>query len=155
MGPFNGPTIAILVILALLLFGAKKLPDLARSLGRSARILKAESKGLVDEDDETKDENTHTQQTQSSQQTQPSQQPSSGPAESQQQSYPQLPPGQRTANEAGESTHPPPGTGPRTPTPPGRNAAGGGGTPAAVRRSLVEVRPRPGGRGAEGPARPP
>ena len=47
MGPFNGPTIAILVILALLLFGAKKLPDLARSLGRSARILKAESKGLV------------------------------------------------------------------------------------------------------------
>jgi len=105
MGPFNGPTIAILVILALLLFGAKKLPDLARSLGRSARILKAESKGLVDEDDETKDENTHTQQTQSSQQTQPSQQPSSGPAESQQQSYPQLPPGQRIVNEAGESTH--------------------------------------------------
>ncbi len=99
MGPFNGPTIAILVILALLLFGAKKLPDLARSLGRSARILKAESKGLVDEEDETKDESAHTQQTQSSQQ------PSSGPAESQQQSYPQLPPGQRIVNEAGESTH--------------------------------------------------
>lgn len=97
MGPFNGPTIAILVILALLLFGAKKLPDLARSLGRSARILKAESKGLVDEENETKDETDN--------QTQASQQTSSGPAEPQQQNYPQLPPGQRIVNEAGESTH--------------------------------------------------
>lgn len=100
MGPFNGPTIAILVILALLLFGAKKLPDLARSLGRSARILKAESKGLVDEENEAKDESeTETQRAQASQQ------PSSGPAEPQQQSYPQLPPGQRIVNESGEPTH--------------------------------------------------
>lgn len=36
---------AILAVLVLL-FGAKKLPDAARSLGRSMRIFKAETKGL-------------------------------------------------------------------------------------------------------------
>lgn len=41
----------ILVVLVLLLFGSKKLPDAARSLGRSLRIFKAETKALVDEDD--------------------------------------------------------------------------------------------------------
>ncbi|WP_447002816.1 twin-arginine translocase TatA/TatE family subunit [Saccharothrix isguenensis] len=35
----------------ILLFGAKKLPDMARSIGRSAKILKAETKGLRSEDD--------------------------------------------------------------------------------------------------------
>src|SRR5690625_1193196 len=124
MGPFNGPTIAILVILALLLFGAKKLPDLARSLGRSARILKAESKGLVDEDDETKGASTHTQQTQPSQQTPPSQQHSSGPADAHPQTSPQLPPGERIVNEAGESTHHTHGNRSRTPSRPGRTASG-------------------------------
>ncbi|WP_433471887.1 Sec-independent protein translocase subunit TatA [Spirillospora sp. CA-142024] len=46
-------TTEILIILAvvLLLFGSAKLPQLARSLGKSARILKAETKGLHDEDD--------------------------------------------------------------------------------------------------------
>jgi sec-independent protein translocase protein TatA len=33
-----------------LLFGAKRLPDAARSLGRSMRILKAETKGLAEDD---------------------------------------------------------------------------------------------------------
>lgn len=46
-------TTEILIILAvvLLLFGSSKLPMLARSLGKSARILKAETKGLHDDDD--------------------------------------------------------------------------------------------------------
>ncbi|MFI0480015.1 Sec-independent protein translocase subunit TatA [Actinomadura sp. 9N215] len=46
-------TTEILIILAvvLLLFGSTKLPTLARSLGKSARILKAETKGLHDDDD--------------------------------------------------------------------------------------------------------
>lgn len=46
-------TTEILIILAvvLLLFGSAKLPTLARSLGKSARILKAETKGLHDDDD--------------------------------------------------------------------------------------------------------
>lgn len=49
-----GPTEIILIILVIvLLFGAKKLPELARGSGRALRIFKAETKGLVD-DDETK-----------------------------------------------------------------------------------------------------
>lgn len=39
----------IIVALILLLFGAKRLPDAARGLGRSMRIFKAETKGLVDD----------------------------------------------------------------------------------------------------------
>ncbi|MFV2174129.1 Sec-independent protein translocase subunit TatA [Actinomadura sp. LOL_016] len=50
-------TTEILIILAvvLLLFGSAKLPQLARSLGKSARILKAETKGLHEDDDEGRD----------------------------------------------------------------------------------------------------
>jgi sec-independent protein translocase protein TatA len=40
----------IIVALILLLFGAKRLPDAARGLGRSLRIFKAETKGLIDDD---------------------------------------------------------------------------------------------------------
>jgi sec-independent protein translocase protein TatA len=48
-----GPTEIILIILVIvLLFGAKKLPDLARGSGRALRIFKAETKGLLDEDDD-------------------------------------------------------------------------------------------------------
>lgn len=36
--------ILILLLIVLLLFGGKKLPDLARGLGRSLRIFKAEVK---------------------------------------------------------------------------------------------------------------
>lgn len=36
----------IVAVLLLVLFGAKRLPDSARSLGRSMRIFKAETKGL-------------------------------------------------------------------------------------------------------------
>jgi sec-independent protein translocase protein TatA len=43
--------IIVLVVVLVLLFGAKRLPDAARSLGRSLRIIKAETKGLVDDDD--------------------------------------------------------------------------------------------------------
>ena len=47
-----GPTEIILVILVIvLLFGAKKLPELARGSGRALRIFKAETKGLVNDDE--------------------------------------------------------------------------------------------------------
>ena len=48
--------IAILVVVLILLFGAKRLPDAARSLGRSMRILKAETRGLADDDVDSKAE---------------------------------------------------------------------------------------------------
>lgn len=41
----------IVIFLVLLLFGAKKLPDLARSMGRSARIFKSEVKEMRNEDE--------------------------------------------------------------------------------------------------------
>jgi sec-independent protein translocase protein TatA len=46
-----GPT-ELLIILAVLvlLFGATKLPELARGSGRALRIFKAETKGLLDDD---------------------------------------------------------------------------------------------------------
>lgn len=50
----NGQTIVVLLILALVLFGAKRLPDSARSLGRSMRIFKSEMKQM--EVEESKDE---------------------------------------------------------------------------------------------------
>lgn len=50
MGALRPWHIAVLVVVLVLLFGAKRLPDAARSLGRSMRILKAETKGLVDDD---------------------------------------------------------------------------------------------------------
>lgn len=44
----------LLLILAVLvlLFGASKLPELARGSGRALRIFKAETKGLTDDDDD-------------------------------------------------------------------------------------------------------
>ncbi|MET8150108.1 Sec-independent protein translocase subunit TatA [Actinoplanes sp. NPDC049668] len=51
MGALKPWHIAIFVVVLVLLFGAKRLPDAARSLGRSLRIIKAETKGLVDNDD--------------------------------------------------------------------------------------------------------
>jgi sec-independent protein translocase protein TatA len=51
---FDNPTVLIILILAVvLIFGSKRLPDAARGVGRSLRILKAETKGLMTDDDET------------------------------------------------------------------------------------------------------
>lgn len=49
MGVLKPWHIIVLVAVLILLFGAKRLPGAARSLGRSLRIMKAETKGLVDE----------------------------------------------------------------------------------------------------------
>jgi sec-independent protein translocase protein TatA len=48
--------IIVLAVVLILLFGAKRLPDAARSLGRSLRIIKAETRGLADDDVEAKAE---------------------------------------------------------------------------------------------------
>jgi sec-independent protein translocase protein TatA len=50
---FDSPwKILIIAVVILVLFGSKKLPDAARSLGKSMRILKTEVSSLHDDDDE-------------------------------------------------------------------------------------------------------
>ncbi|MFD9333623.1 Sec-independent protein translocase subunit TatA [Streptomyces sp. NPDC060028] len=44
--------LVVLLVVCLIVFGSKKLPDMARSLGKSARILKAESRALRGEDNQ-------------------------------------------------------------------------------------------------------
>lgn len=46
------PEFLIIFAVVVLLFGAAKLPDLARNSGRALRIFKAETKGLMDGDEE-------------------------------------------------------------------------------------------------------
>ena len=46
----GGPELFLILAVLVLLFGAKRLPDAARSLGRSMRIFKAETKGLRGDD---------------------------------------------------------------------------------------------------------
>ena len=53
MGALRPWHIVVLVVVLVLLFGAKKLPGAARGLGQSLRILKSETKTLRDEDVES------------------------------------------------------------------------------------------------------
>lgn len=46
----EGWTIIVVIVIALLLFGAPKLPGLARSVGQSLRIFKSEVKQMKDDD---------------------------------------------------------------------------------------------------------
>ena len=48
------PELLLIRAVVILLFGAAKLPELARGSGRALRIFKAETKGLMDDDDEAK-----------------------------------------------------------------------------------------------------
>ena len=47
----NGWELVLILLVVLVVFGSKRLPDSARSLGRSLRILKAETKGLRTDDE--------------------------------------------------------------------------------------------------------
>jgi sec-independent protein translocase protein TatA len=46
----NGWHLVILLVVILLLFGAAKLPALAKSMGQSARVFKGEMKAMREED---------------------------------------------------------------------------------------------------------
>ncbi len=50
MGSLGGPELIVILIVIAVLFGAKRLPDSARSLGRSLRIFKSEMKEMKDDD---------------------------------------------------------------------------------------------------------
>lgn len=49
-GNLNGWHLIILLVVILLLFGAAKLPALAKSMGQSARVFKGEMKAMKEED---------------------------------------------------------------------------------------------------------
>ncbi|GAA4482024.1 Sec-independent protein translocase subunit TatA [Microbacterium panaciterrae] len=50
LGGLNGWHLVIILAVILLLFGAAKLPALAKSMGQSARVFKGEMKAMKDED---------------------------------------------------------------------------------------------------------
>ncbi|HSE70200.1 MAG TPA: Sec-independent protein translocase subunit TatA [Nocardioidaceae bacterium] len=86
MSPVATPMVAglgtteLLIILGvlILLFGARKLPELARGSGRALRIFKAETKGLMD-DDEDDSKKTPEQKQIEAQQHPATPQPDAGP----------------------------------------------------------------------------
>jgi sec-independent protein translocase protein TatA len=47
------PELIIIAVVLVMLFGAKKLPEAARGIGRSLRIFKSETAKLRDDDDDT------------------------------------------------------------------------------------------------------
>ncbi len=54
--PFSGWEIPLIVLLALLFFGDKKLPELAKGFGESIRTVKKEIEGITDDTDKIKQE---------------------------------------------------------------------------------------------------
>ncbi|WP_374771881.1 Sec-independent protein translocase subunit TatA [Streptomyces sp. NBC_01310] len=51
-GKLGAPEIILILVVLVLLFGAKRLPGMARSVGQSLRILKSETKAMRDRDTE-------------------------------------------------------------------------------------------------------
>lgn len=56
-----GPEWIVVLVVLLLLFGGKKLPDLARGVGRSLRIFKSETSGMMSQDEEKPSTVVHAQ----------------------------------------------------------------------------------------------
>ena len=52
IGDLGTPELLLILAIVVLVFGASKLPELARGSGRALRIFKAETKGLTDDDDD-------------------------------------------------------------------------------------------------------
>lgn len=53
MGAFGWPHLLIILAVIILIFGAAKLPALAKSVGQSARVFKGEMKAMKEEDSAT------------------------------------------------------------------------------------------------------
>jgi sec-independent protein translocase protein TatA len=51
IGDLGTPELLIILVIVILVFGASKLPELARGSGRALRIFKTETKGLGDDED--------------------------------------------------------------------------------------------------------
>ncbi|MEN3360373.1 MAG: sec-independent protein translocase protein TatA [Mycobacteriales bacterium] len=59
MAGLGAPEIIVIAIVIFALFGYKKLPDAARSVGRSMRIFKAETKGMQEDSVQAKAQAEH------------------------------------------------------------------------------------------------
>jgi sec-independent protein translocase protein TatA len=81
MPNLKGWEIVIILALLLLLFGAKRLPDAARGLGRSLRVFKAETKGLRDDNDDKRQSDETTSPTREIEGTTAPREPDPRPAE--------------------------------------------------------------------------
>jgi len=58
-----GPmSLVIIAIVALLIFGPKKLPELGKAAGRTLREFKDATKGLADDDDDKKEQDKKDQE---------------------------------------------------------------------------------------------
>lgn len=75
MGNLGVPELLIIAGVIILLFGARKLPEMARSLGKSAKAFKEETKGLRGDEDDEKPAATPIQQQQLPQAQPPAPQP--------------------------------------------------------------------------------
>ena len=58
MGAFGWPHLLIILAVILLIFGATRLPALAKSLGQSARVFKGEMKAMKDDPSSPSDGDT-------------------------------------------------------------------------------------------------
>jgi sec-independent protein translocase protein TatA len=61
IGGLGTPELLLVLAIVILVFGASKLPELARGSGRALRIFKAETQGLVDDDKDGEDQKTASQ----------------------------------------------------------------------------------------------
>jgi sec-independent protein translocase protein TatA len=79
MPSLGGWEFVILIGILVLLFGAKRLPDMARSIGQSARVFKGEMKGM--KSDETREDAAGTTDKPAAQPAPPAALPTSQPAQ--------------------------------------------------------------------------
>ncbi|MEC3993107.1 Sec-independent protein translocase subunit TatA [Actinacidiphila sp. DG2A-62] len=61
LGNLKPLELVLILLVVVLVFGAKKLPDVARSLGKSARILKSEAKAMKNDGSDGTAESTAAQ----------------------------------------------------------------------------------------------
>lgn len=52
-GKLGAPELLLILVVVILIFGAKRLPDMARSLGQSMRILKSETRAMREREEDT------------------------------------------------------------------------------------------------------